>query len=165
MWVQSLGWEDSLEEDMETHSSILSWRISWTEQPGRLQSGGHKEWDMTEGLGMQAGNNWVMNKDWLIVLAQWWVEPPSSIYSGDDILGSCSNFHDGSLAYIIIIFILGKDKWQPLKLSFLRQHVAAAKSLQSWLILCDTVDGSPPGSPAPGKNTGVGCHCLLTKAT
>ena len=42
---------------------------------------------------------------------------------------------------------------------------AAAKSLQSYLTLCDPIDGSPPGSPrpwdSPGKNTGVGCHFLL----
>ena len=37
-WVQSLDQEDPLEEEMETHSSILSWRIPWTEEPGRLQS-------------------------------------------------------------------------------------------------------------------------------
>ena len=36
--VRSLGWEDSLEEGMATHSSILSWRIQWTEDPGRLWS-------------------------------------------------------------------------------------------------------------------------------
>ena len=36
--VQSLGWEDSLEEGMATHSSILAWRIPWTERPGGLQS-------------------------------------------------------------------------------------------------------------------------------
>ena len=36
--VQSLGWEDPLEKEMATHSSILAWRISWTEEPGRLQS-------------------------------------------------------------------------------------------------------------------------------
>ena len=36
MWVQSLGQEDSLEEVMATHSSILAWRIPWTEEPGRL---------------------------------------------------------------------------------------------------------------------------------
>ena len=35
-WVQSLGWEDPLEEGMATHSSILAWRIPWTEEPGRL---------------------------------------------------------------------------------------------------------------------------------
>ena len=39
-WVQSLSWEDSLEEEMATHSSILAWRIPWTEQPGGLQSKG-----------------------------------------------------------------------------------------------------------------------------
>ena len=38
-WVQSLGWEDPLEEGMATHSSILAWRI-WTEEPGGLQSRG-----------------------------------------------------------------------------------------------------------------------------
>ena len=36
--VRSLGWEDPLEEGMATHSSVLSWRIPWTEEPGRLQS-------------------------------------------------------------------------------------------------------------------------------
>ena len=36
--VGSLGWEDPLEEDMETHSSILAWRIPWSEEPGTLQS-------------------------------------------------------------------------------------------------------------------------------
>ena len=37
-WVKSLGWEDPLEEGMATHSSILAWRIPWTEGPGGLQS-------------------------------------------------------------------------------------------------------------------------------
>ena len=39
-WVQSLGWEDLLEKEMATHSSILAWKIPWTEEPGRLQSMG-----------------------------------------------------------------------------------------------------------------------------
>ena len=38
MWVQSLGREDPLEESMATYSSILAWRIPWTEEPGGLQS-------------------------------------------------------------------------------------------------------------------------------
>ena len=46
--VQSLGREDPLEEGMETHSSILAWRIPWTEEPGRLQSMGLQESDTTE---------------------------------------------------------------------------------------------------------------------
>ena len=37
-WVQSLGWEDALEKEVATHSSILAWKISWTEEPGGLQS-------------------------------------------------------------------------------------------------------------------------------
>ena len=37
-WVQSLGGEDLLDKGMATHSSILAWKISWTEEPGRLQS-------------------------------------------------------------------------------------------------------------------------------
>ena len=41
--VQSLGWGDSLEAGMATHSSILAWRIPWTEEPGRLQSIGSPE--------------------------------------------------------------------------------------------------------------------------
>ena len=43
--VQSLGQEDILEKGMATHSSTLAWEIPWTEEPGRLQSWGHKELD------------------------------------------------------------------------------------------------------------------------
>ena len=39
-WVQSLGWEDFLEKEMATHFSILTWKIPWMEEPGRLQSMG-----------------------------------------------------------------------------------------------------------------------------
>ena len=48
--VQSLGQEDPLEKEMATHSNILAWKIPWTEEPGQLQSMGHKESDMTEWL-------------------------------------------------------------------------------------------------------------------
>ena len=48
-WVQSLGWEDLLEKRLATHSSILAWRIPWTEEPGGLQS-----------MGLQrVGHDWV----------------------------------------------------------------------------------------------------------
>ena len=50
MWDQSLGREDPLEEGMATHSSILAWRIPWTEEPDGLQSMGLKESDTTERL-------------------------------------------------------------------------------------------------------------------
>ena len=50
-----LGWEYALEEGMATHSSILVWRIPWIEEPGGLQSTGHKKSDNTEQL------NWTEN--------------------------------------------------------------------------------------------------------
>ena len=49
-WVLFLGPEDPLEKEMETHSSILAWRIPWTEELGGLQSTGRKESDTTERL-------------------------------------------------------------------------------------------------------------------
>ena len=49
-WVQSLGPEDPREKEMATHSSILAWRIPWTEEPGGLQSMASKELDTTERL-------------------------------------------------------------------------------------------------------------------
>ena len=48
MWIRSLDWEDPLEEEMATHSSILAWKIPWTEEPGRLQSVGLNESDTNE---------------------------------------------------------------------------------------------------------------------
>ena len=48
-WVRSLGWEDPLEKEMATHSSILAWRIPWTEEPGGLQSMGSQ----------RVGQDWV----------------------------------------------------------------------------------------------------------
>ena len=48
--VQFPGWEDPLKKEMAIHSSILAWRIPWTEDPGRLQSVGSQESHMTEQL-------------------------------------------------------------------------------------------------------------------
>ena len=53
MWettVRSLGWKDPLGKKMATHASILTWRITWTEEPGRLQSVGSQELDKTHQL-------------------------------------------------------------------------------------------------------------------
>ena len=49
-WVQSLGWEDPMEEEMATHSTIIAWEIPWTEEPGMLRSRGHKESDTAQQL-------------------------------------------------------------------------------------------------------------------
>ena len=48
MWVRSMGWHDTLEERMATHSSIFAWRIPWTENPGGPCPWGHRESDTTE---------------------------------------------------------------------------------------------------------------------
>ena len=47
-WVQSLGWEDPLEKGMATHSRMLAWRISWTEDLSGYNLQGHKESDTTD---------------------------------------------------------------------------------------------------------------------
>ena len=47
-WIRSLGLEDLLGEEMATHSSILAWKIQWTEEPGGLQSMGVTESETTE---------------------------------------------------------------------------------------------------------------------
>ena len=53
MGFQSLDWEDPLEKGMATHSSILAWRIPWTEEPGRLQSKRtQKSWTQLKRLSM-----------------------------------------------------------------------------------------------------------------
>ena len=55
MWetqVWFLGWEDPLEEEVATHSTILAWRIAWTEELSKLQPRGHKESDTTERLAL-----------------------------------------------------------------------------------------------------------------
>ena len=49
-WIRSLGWEDPLEKEMATHSSVHAWKIPWTEEPGGWQSLGSQESDMTERL-------------------------------------------------------------------------------------------------------------------
>ena len=48
--VQSLGWEDPLEEERATHCSVLAWEIPWTEEPGSYSPWGHKESDSAERL-------------------------------------------------------------------------------------------------------------------
>ena len=51
-WVQSLGWEDPLEEEVATYFSIFAWRIPWTEEPASYSLWGHKESGKTEWLSL-----------------------------------------------------------------------------------------------------------------
>ena len=63
MLVQSLGWEDPLEKEMATHSTILAWEIPWTEEPGGLQPLGHKLSDMTDQLTLWGFSGGTDNKE------------------------------------------------------------------------------------------------------
>ena len=72
-WVQSLIWENSLEEGMATHSSALSWRIPWTEEPGGLQSGVTKSqtWQrltLSLSLSIKVLTTFINKDDWRM----WW---------------------------------------------------------------------------------------------
>ena len=70
-WVRSLGQEDPLEKEMATHSSILAWRIPWTEEPGRLQSTGSQ----------RVGHDWATS-------------PSPSLYEEEIWKGSCAQRRD-----------------------------------------------------------------------
>ena len=59
--VRSPGQEDPLEKEMATHSSILAWKIPWTEEPGRLQSTGSK----------RVGHDWATSLLWFLLLLPW----------------------------------------------------------------------------------------------
>ena len=63
-WIQSLGWENTLEESTATYSNILAWRVPWTEEPGglwsiRLQKAGHDWSDLAHTQVTNVEDNWV----------------------------------------------------------------------------------------------------------
>ena len=72
-WVRSLGREDPLEKEMATHSSILAWRIPWTEEPGRLQSTGSQrvghDWATSPSPSNEHPGLISSRMDWLDLLA------------------------------------------------------------------------------------------------
>ena len=74
-WVQSLGWEDSLEEEMATHSSVFAWKIPWTEEPGGLQP-----------IGSQR-----VRQDWICMHQCNTVDTMYKIYTNENILHSTGN--------------------------------------------------------------------------
>ena len=59
--VWSLGWEDPLEDEMATHSSVLAWKIPWTEEPGGLQSMDRGAWWAPVHGSQRVGHDWATN--------------------------------------------------------------------------------------------------------
>ena len=77
MQVRSLGQEDPLEKEMETHSDILAWRLPWTEEPGGLQSVGSQ----------RVGHDWATEPDWTELAAnQPQQYPPKKIFWWQEII-------------------------------------------------------------------------------
>ena len=139
MRIQSLGQEDPLEEGMATHSSILAWRIPWTEKPDGLQSIGSQ----------RVGHNWSDSAHtqtaWKIAKTYIFSLTGTKLYW--KLICLCNMF--------LLYFPLTPKS---------NAAAAAAKSRQSCLTLRPH-RWNPTRLPRPrdssGKNTGVGCHFLL----
>ena len=136
MWIRSLGWEDLLEKEMASHSSILAWKIPWTEEPGELQPMGSQ----------RVGHNWAtgvlrfmglqrVGHDWVTELS--WVTKDSSLSSRICKCGiqGCCPTSSVSLFHYEDFFELLEDKGQIL-LSW--QHQASSElgtkqELSKWM--------------------------------
>ena len=78
-WVQSLGWEDTMEEKMAIHSSVPAWRMPWTEKPGRPQSKGSHRVGYTSTRRQQT--NILQSRSVLPQRISWWWKCPVSVMS------------------------------------------------------------------------------------
>ena len=108
-----MGWENSLEEDMVTHSSILAWRISWTEEPGGLQSmASHRVRNDQATAANAVKGFWVVNEAGVVVF----LEFPCFFYdpTDDGNLISGSSAFSKSILYIrkFSVHILLKPCWK-----------------------------------------------------
>ena len=119
MQVWSLGWEDLLEEEIATHSSILAWEVSWMEEPGRLQSMGHKDLDTTDWLN---NNN---NNEKISYFLNRRVSFP--IY---DLLEPTCTKHPGTQQKRIQLFSKGKKKY--------RSQSEMSKEHRYYVYVCQT---------------------------
>ena len=163
IWVQSLGWEDPLEEGMATHSSILAWRIPWTEKPGGLQSMGSQ----------RVGHNWV--SCWATKHSTQHTHghthtPRNYTDTQFSILPQCAY----PFAPTYLALYINNDELMPVLPIPIQHHqiqstfpalsvpdsqyflliwlisCLPAKSLQSWPTLCNPKDCSPSGSSVQG---------------
>ena len=102
-WVRSLGWEDPLEKEMATHSSILAWRIPWTEEPGGLQSTGSQ----------RVGHDWsdLAAVAYLVVSFLPSVLLPGKSHGRRSLVG-CR--HDWATSLSLFTFMPWRRKWQPI---------------------------------------------------
>ena len=120
--VWFLGWEDALEKEMATHSSILAWRIPWTEEPGGLQSMGSK----------RVGHDWVTN-----TLTQYHLSFRTlQLHS----VGFTESFKEQHSHFLITILILARAK----ETKWFRQNLGKSQSQALVLLLCSPITKWPP---------------------
>ena len=145
MLVQSLGWEDPLEEGMATLPSILAWRIPWAEQPSGWQLIGSQ----------RVGHNrsdWAQHtpQDLKVAAVRW--------RQRDGVSPGREREPRMTPGVVLAASVHTWTQADPWTLPIMLQRGLHAKSLQS----CPTLYGSPPGSPVHGiLQTRVGCHFLF----
>ena len=139
MWVRSRGREDSLKKKMTTHSSILAWKIPWTEDSGVLKPN-ESQW---------VGHDWMTKHSTVWPTIPLLGIQPRKNYPQKH---QFKKIHASPVSWqhhlqIAKIWKLEIDKEDVI---YIYAAAAAAKSLQSCPTLCDPIDGSPPGSAVPG---------------
>ena len=139
MHVWPLGWKDPLEEEMATHSSILAWRISWTEETAGCSPWGYKEADKTEWLNITKKRRFLSVKNLFLIdlfLIGGWL-----LYN--IVLVSALHQHESAIAYIclqgyifmkpfvqILLINMGTVKYDPsYKKSLLHVHLSTSNNL------------------------------------
>ena len=144
-WVRSLGWEDPLKKEMAIHSSTIAWKITWTEEPGVLQSMGSPRVRQTERLHIH-------------VLYVYTMEYYSTIKK-NGIMRFAATWMDLEIVTVSEVSQMEKDKYHLLSFICVCVH---AKLLHSclWPYAPQSFRLIWPWD-SPGKNTGVGCYFLL----
>ena len=149
--LQFLVGEDPLEKSMAIHSSILAWRIPWTEEPGGIQSMGSQ----------RVGHNW--SELSAPTLVQWsYFHLVCCKHTVNISIKNTAKYCAHKRCFVNTCSLLYQLDFNSVYLSF--WYMCVCLVAQSCLTLCDPLDCSPP-DPCPwdfsGKNTGVGCHFLL----
>ena len=110
-WVLSLDQEDPLEKGMATHSSILAWRIPWTEKPGGLQTMGSQKSDTTERLTHNTQQRMLLNGLQMVQLVK---NPPANAGDAGSIPGSGRSPGEGNgnpLQYSCLENSMDREAW------------------------------------------------------
>ena len=154
MWVQCVGREDPLEKEMATYSSVLAWKIPWTEGPGQLQSTGSQRvrhnLETKQQLILKYGDYWML----LLLLSHFsrvWLcaTPETAAHQAPPSLGFSRQEHWSGLPCPSPMHKSEKWKWSHSVMS----NSSQPHGLQPTRLLRPL--------DFPGKSTGVGCHCLL----